>query len=66
MDRCIDNTINDIINMLDQSINENCVHINITVNNENIEQKNIENNYNSECTGNLACNIPNLFEGIEN
>lgn len=60
-----DKRIDDIIAMLDGFTTNNGGHMNITVNNDNIEkQVDIANSL--DCAnGNMACKIPTLFEGIE-
>lgn len=63
-----DKMINDIIAMLDSSIEEGVGHMNVTVNNQgtiNLE-KTIEKTPSTDCAeGDLACKIPNLMEGVE-
>ena len=63
-----DMMIDDIIAMLDSSVKQGVGHMNVTVNDEggiNIE-KTVENMTNGDCgTGNVACRIPNLMDGVE-
>lgn len=59
-------TIDDIIAMLDGFTSENGGHMNVFVNNDNLEQKQVETANSLECSSNdMACGVPTLFEGVE-
>lgn len=59
-------TIDDIIAMLDGFTSNNGGHMNVTVNNSNVEEKKVEKANSLDCSsGNMACKVPTLFEGVE-
>lgn len=59
-------TIEDIIAMLDGFTSNEGGHMNVVVNNQNIKQKKVEKANSLECSyGNMACKVPTLFEGVE-
>lgn len=62
-----DKRIDDIISMLDNFTAQNGGHMNIEVNKDgNINSKKINKSNSLECaSGNLSCNVPTLFEGVE-
>lgn len=60
------NTIDDIINMLDNFSANNGGHMDITVNTENLSEKNVKEANSLECcSSNMACQVPTLFKGVE-
>ncbi|MDE6357452.1 MAG: hypothetical protein K2L15_02555 [Eubacteriales bacterium] len=59
-------TIDDIIAMLDGFTSSNGGHMNVTVNDSNVEEKKVEKANSLDCSsGNMACKVPTLFEGVE-
>lgn len=59
-------TIDDIIAMLDGFTSNNGGHMNVTVNDSNIEEKKVEKANSLDCSsGNVACKVPTLFEGVD-
>ncbi len=61
-----DKTIDDIIAMLDGFTSNEGGHMNVFVNDKNIEEKKIEKANSLECSsGDMACKVPTLFEGVE-
>lgn len=62
-----EDVIYDIINTLDNFVSNETGHINLSVNQQNIDTKVFETTNTSSCAlGDLACQIPTLFEGVEN
>lgn len=62
-----DKRIDDIIAMLDGFTSKNGGHMNIEVNSNDINSKKVNTaNSSDRCTGNMACKVPTLFEGVEN
>lgn len=64
-----DEVIYDIINTLDNCVSSNFGHINLVVNNESIEKKDIKLSNTSSCSlGDTACKIPTLDynDNVEN
>lgn len=60
------NTIDDIISMLDSFTSNDGGHINVFVNNDNIQEKFVEKANTLDCSlGNMACNVPTLFNGVD-
>jgi hypothetical protein len=64
--------IDDIVSMLDQFMASNGGHMNIrvsedgTVSTENTMAKSVTTLKSMDCAaGNLACNVPTLFEGMD-
>lgn len=59
--------IDDIINLLDNFVSTGGGHMNITVDNpEEIQNVQIDTYKSTDCsTGNMACNIPTLHQGID-
>ena len=61
-----DKRIDDIIAMLDNFTEQNGGHMNINVNSDDIDSKKIDTANSLDCSsGNMACKVPTLFEGIE-
>ncbi len=61
-----DKRIDDIISMLDNFTKQNGGHMNINVNSDDINSKKIDIANSLDCSsGNMACKVPTLFEGIE-
>lgn len=62
-----DKRIDDIIAMLDGFTTQNGGHMNIEVNeNSDVSSKTIDTANSLECaSGDMACKVPTLFEGIE-
>ncbi|WP_250278552.1 hypothetical protein [[Clostridium] colinum] len=61
-----DKRIDDIISMLDGFTSENVGHINIEVNDDNVTSKKVDMANSLDCSsGNMACKVPTLFEGID-
>ena len=59
-------TIDDIIAMLDGFTSNNGGHMNVTVNDSNVEEKKVEKANSLDCSsGNMACKVPTLFEGVD-
>ncbi|WP_317367283.1 hypothetical protein [uncultured Tyzzerella sp.] len=61
-----DKRIDDIIAMLDKFITKDGGHMNIEVNGNDINSKKVDIANSSDCcSGNMACRVPTLFEGVE-
>ena len=61
-----DKRIDDIITMLDGFTTKNGGHMNIEVNSNDINSKKVDTANSLDCsTGDMACKVPTLFEGIE-
>ena len=62
-----DKRIDDIIAMLDNFTTKNGGHMNIQVNEDSqVNSKKIDIANSLDCSsGNMACSVPTLFEGIE-
>ncbi len=61
-----DKRIDDIIAMLDGFTTKNGGHMNIEVNSNDINSKKVDTANSLDCsTGDMACKVPTLFEGIE-
>lgn len=67
-----DQRVDDIVSMIDQFMQNNGGHMNIQVNSngdiksEEIRSKSIVQTNSLECAqGDLACNVPTLFEGLD-
>lgn len=59
-------TIDDIISMLDGFTSNNGGHMNVIVDEDNIEEKIVEEANSLDCSsGNMACKVPTLFEGVD-
>jgi len=58
--------VNDIIAMLDRSVEKGVGHLNITTVESTDESKTIEQLGCLDCSkGNLACSVPTLHEGLD-
>lgn len=66
--------IDDLVNMIDQFMTNNGGHINVTVDNngnintdtEEVDVVSVKTMKSLDCaSGDLACNVPTLFEGID-
>ena len=61
-----DKRIDDIIAMLDGFTTKNGGHMNSEVNSYDINSKKVDTANSLDCsTGDMACKVPTLFEGIE-
>ncbi len=62
-----DKRIDDIVSMLDNFMSQGGGHMNVTVGqNTDINDKKVVQTSSSECaTGNLACQVPTLHEGLD-
>ncbi|MDE6182277.1 MAG: hypothetical protein K2F59_03635 [Eubacteriales bacterium] len=59
-------TIDDIIAMLDGFTSNEGGHMNVTVNDSNIEEKKVDQANSLDCSSsNMACKVPTLFEGVD-
>ncbi len=61
-----DKRIDDIIAMLDKFMVKDGGHMNIEVNSNDINSKKVDTANSLDCSsGDMACKVPTLFEGIE-
>lgn len=58
-------TIDDIIAMLDEFSANAGGHMNITVNDDTTSQKIVEKANSKDCSSNMACQVPTLFNGVD-
>lgn len=61
-----DKRIDDIINMLDSFASQNVGKVNLKID-ENLQEncKKIDTANSLDCSGNMACKVPTLFEGVD-
>ncbi len=58
--------IDDIVKMLDNGITNGVGHVNVEVNNESKESKNVQTMGCTDCSRTpLACSVPTLHQGLD-
>ncbi len=57
-----EHVVDDIISMLDNFVSDSVGHVNITINNNDINAKNIKKANSLDCNKNMACQVP-TFDG---
>lgn len=60
------NTVDDIVNMLDNMMSNGHGHVDVTVDNTQGElTKNVETANSLACKSGMACSVPTLMEGMD-